>query len=417
MGRIEMTPQDLPKAATAWLVALLLGAGTAAVATAAPSDHASKAQYLQQHLVQPGSLKGRYLVKPPNADMLSMQAEGLTPSGTGLTLPYWSTKITSPLNGVAYHVSMVGSSPYVATPKNTNVTYVPIIVRMHIDGFVFDPTKNGNCDTVPVATRFFNSPLFKPASFTSNGVNVTSTKKQLVSAFQRANFWNNVKGTAYGVTLVSGGATPIVVDVTASNPNDLVVGINTPCGIVPIAEISIYEYDTMIENLAFTYAKPNQIPVVLTYNIVQYINDYNDCCILGYHEAVQFTGGTQIYPVGDYLDPGIISGASDISVWAREIAGMVNDPFVQAVTGPPGGYQNDTTPAWGHIAQVTGCQTDLEVGDPLVGTLYTLNFGGYAYHYPDMAFHDWFYRTASTSTGGKGSFKGGLAAGGQGTCS
>jgi hypothetical protein len=430
-----MTPKELRKAVSAWLKSSFRGAvlplATAALAAttasdAAPSgplDHGAKVQYLQKHLAKPGSLKGRFLVKPPGADlqaaarMLSMQAEGLTPSGPGTTVPYWSTKITSPLDGMTYHVSMVGSSPYAATPKNTNVKYVPIIVRIHLDGFVFDPTKNGNCDSMPVSTRYYNSPLFKPASFTSNGVNVTPTKKQLVSAFQRANFWNKVKGTDYGVTLTSGGATPIVTDFWASVPEDEVVGVSTPCGIVPIALLSIDEYDTLMQTLAFTYAASNQVPLVLSYNILMYINDPSNCCVLGYHNAVQFSTGTQLYAVGAYLDPGIISGAQDISVWSHEIGELIDDPFVQAVTGIPGGYQNDLTPAWGHIGQVSGCQNNLEDGDPLSGTLYSVTgSGGFAYHYQDLAFHDWFYRTKSTSAGGSGSFKGNLPSGGQGAC-
>jgi hypothetical protein len=42
---------------------------------------------------------------------------------------------------------------------------------------------------------------------------------------------------------------------------------------------------------------------------------------------------------------------------AHEINEWVNDPF-----------GNNPTPTWGKIGQVTGCQNNLEVGDPLTGT-------------------------------------------------
>ncbi len=59
-------------------------------------------------------------------------------------------------------------------------------------------------------------------------------------------------------------------------------------------------------------------------------------------------------------------------------------------------WQNDPstvnpTPAWGHIGQVTGCQSNLEVGDPLSGTSTTIKLGGFTYHPQELAFFSWFY--------------------------
>jgi hypothetical protein len=99
---------------------------------------------------------------------------------------------------------------------------------------------------------------------------------------------------------------------------------------------------------------------------------------------------------------------------------MVDDPFVQSIPGAPGGFNNDLTPAWGHTGQVFGCQNNLEAGDPLTPdqdgnfpNYPVVGVGGFVYHYQDLPFHDWFYRTASSSTGGMGSFVGNFAGGGQ----
>ena len=400
---------------------------TAATMTmaAAPAAMTSseRAQYLLQHQADPSAWTPRYLTKPPLADqqaaerLQAMQAQGLTPSGPGKTIPYWSTTIHSPLDGITYNVSMVGKSPFVAPQKNTMVKYVPIVVRLHFPGgFVFDPTKNGNCDSMPVATRFFNSPLFKTHAYTSNGVNVTpSGNIQLISAFQRANFWNAVQGTAYGVTLVPSQKTQIVVDYTAHVTGDQVVSVTSQCvtgGTNPFGLIDINEYDALVQSLAATYSKPNEIPLVLTYNVVEFIGNPSNCCVIGYHSAVQSATATQVYSVGAYVDPGVFSGLSDIGAWSHEIAELVDDPFVQSVSGIPGNFNNDRTPAWGHIGQVSACQNNLEDGDPLTGTQFALSgSGGFTYHYQDLAFHDWFYRTPSTSTGGSGSFQGLLPGG------
>jgi hypothetical protein len=40
---------------------------------------------------------------------------------------------------------------------------------------------------------------------------------------------------------------------------------------------------------------------------------------------------------------------------------------------------------------VTGCQSNLEVGDPLSGTLITDSLNGFSYHLQELAFFGWFY--------------------------
>ena len=84
--------------------------------------------------------------------------------GGTTTIPYWEHSITSPLDGQTYTMSMVGSDPYASTPAATTVTYVPIILRVTINGVVYDPTQPACNDSVSVANRFFGSPLFADAS-------------------------------------------------------------------------------------------------------------------------------------------------------------------------------------------------------------------------------------------------------------
>jgi hypothetical protein len=50
------------------------------------------------------------------------------------------------------------------------------------------------------------------------------------------------------------------------------------------------------------------------------------------------------------------------------------------------------TPAWGHVGQVSGCQSNLEVGDPLSGTTFPVMLNGFTYHPQELAFFSWFYR-------------------------
>lgn len=326
----------------------------------------------------------------------------------GTTIPFWTASITSPLDKASYTISMVGSSP--ATKTNVDVSYVPIIVRLHFPGgVVLDPTKPACGDTVAISTRFFESPLFRPVAVTSNGVNVGSGAPggavQLVNGFQRANFWATVKNSDYGVTLVAAG-TPQVVDVDAPSGSSL-AQVTIQCGgaskTVPLGQIDINQYDALIQSVIAGRTTPAQLPIILTYNIVQ--TDSGDCCILGYHAAISTAAGTQTYAVGSYIDSGIFAGVDDIVVWTHELAEWMNDPFAQASV--PGGGSDDLTPPWGHVGQVSGCSNNLEVGDPLSGTEFALpGAGGFQYHTQDLAFVDWFYRTPARGTGRKYSFQG-----------
>ena len=65
---------------------------------------------------------------------------------------------------------------------------------------------------------------------------------------------------------------------------------------------------------------------------------------------------------------------------SHEVAEWMNDPLT---TNP--------TPAWGHTGQVSGCQSTLEVGDPLAGTTFPVPLFGFTYHPQELAFFSWFY--------------------------
>ncbi|HEY5290316.1 MAG TPA: hypothetical protein VIJ59_09795, partial [Caulobacteraceae bacterium] len=290
--------------------------------------------------------------------------------------------------------------------------YVAIIARIHFaDGTVLDPTQPGNCYPTPPSVQFLDSPLFQPAKFTSNGVDVSTGARggtQLASAFQRANYWSVVQNTQYGVELRPVGA-PIVVDVIAPAPASQVVSVTAQCPTgaltVPFGLMQIKQFDSIVQGLAAKYAQPDQLAIVMTYNFAE--SQGANCCTIGNHEAVAVAGGTQTIVYATFNDPGIFTTPiEDIYAWAHELAEWVDDPFYQQDVS--GGRNNDETPRWGHVNQVSGCQDNLEVGDPLNGAaLFEIQgAGGFLYHYQDLAFHDWFYRTPASGAGGLFSFQG-----------
>jgi hypothetical protein len=106
-----------------------------------------------------------------------------------------------------------------------------------------------------------------------------------------------------------------------------------------------------------------------------------NCCILGYHGA--FGSPVQTYSPADYDTSGIFSGVSTLTAMSHEIGEWIDDPI-----------GSNPTPLWGHTGQVSGCQSNLEDGDPLSGTEFPplLAANGFTYHMQELAFFSWFYR-------------------------
>lgn len=313
-------------------------------------------------------------------------------ANAGMTIPFYSGKIQSPLNGKTYAYSIIGSDP---TKNNTTTTisYVPIVLVVTFpDGTVLDPTQPGCNDSVSVSDRLYKGPNFVKTPLVSNGVNVG--KAQLTDGLQRAEFWTILKGAKYHTELKA-AVSPVIVNYKPINgttqPGPVCMQTNHRIGSIPVGD-----FDIVARNLAKKYAKPNQVALLLTYNI--FLTSTSGFIYAGYHGAFQVSGGTQVYAAFTYSDPHAFQynqGVVDISIPTHELGETLNDPFV-----------NNPTPAWGHIGQVTGCQSNLEVGDALTGHDFTLDYNSFTYHPQELVFFSWFFRTPSTGTGGKYSFKG-----------
>jgi hypothetical protein len=305
------------------------------------------------------------------------------------TVPFFSDKVKSPLDGNTYQFQIVGTNPK-NNKVSTTVKYLPIVARIHFPGgVILDPTKPGCGDTVSVANRFFGSPLFNNAPEISNGINVGNT--QFIDALQRGEFWSLVKTTNYHMLLAQAKA-PKVVDVTAPSGSSSQPGVCAGSG-HNLGMIDFFAWGNIVQQLTNQFATTTQLPIVMAYNVVE---TEGGCCIIGFHGAYGRSGGTQTFATGAYTDAGIFGGGiADIHAWSHEIGEWANDPFI-----------NNATPAWGHVGQVGGCQNNLEVGDPLTGTPVVMNFHGFTYHPQEMAYFDWFFRTPAKGTGGEFSYEG-----------
>jgi len=307
-------------------------------------------------------------------------------------MPMWNGSFT---HGTTFPFTMIGTDPALGSKTTTIKTMIVPLIFSFSDGSVLNPTKKVFCGSKSSAlTLTRQSPIFQSFDFPTGATNVG--KSQYGDAFQRANFWTNVSTTSpkYHVLLSKTGQTsPVKIVVPLADGTT----ISGPCG--PIGEVDIGWFDgVVVPSLLATLhqIKPNVLPIFLNYNV--FMTELGSCCILGYHSAVLTSGGVQTYASAAFSDPGVFTvPIEDVMALGHEVAEWMDDPLI-----------NNATPAWGNIGQVVGCQSNLEVGDPLTGTVFTdTGLNHFTYHLQDLASVPWFAKaSSSTSVNGWFSFTG-----------
>jgi hypothetical protein len=298
------------------------------------------------------------------------------------SLKHFTSSFTS--EGKTWKFSMVGTNPSIGSATTTvPVTIVPLLLKFS-NGKSFDGT--------PQVSSTTNSPLFKNAPFISGTT-------QYGDAIQRAEFWKSVSTKSPNYHVLVGSPT-IAKTVTLSIPSADGTTVVDPSSGKTIGLVNINWFDpqlqTKLTSLSFT---PNMLPIYLSHNVylTQGAPTLSNCCIGGYHNAVRDSAGLQSYIWSTESDSGVQGGfGEDISALSHEMLEWFNDPFT-----------NNTVPNWiSPIAPQYGCNNLLEVGDPLVGVVFTVT-GFSSYHLQDIAFYNWFARQSpSTAINGLYTYRG-----------
>jgi hypothetical protein len=286
-------------------------------------------------------------------------------SGGG-TLATWTSSFVS--GGKTYSYTMVGTNPTKGSATTTvSTTIVPLILKFS-NGTTLDGTQKVSNTT--------SSPIFQKAQFSSG-------KTQYGDAIQRAEFWKYVSTTAKNYHVLVGTptvATALTISVPAADGQIA----KDPSSGKNIGIININWFDPLLQGeLTSLHFTANMLPIFLSNDV--YLSagapSINNCCIGGYHNAVQNSAGTQTYIFTINADPGLVGGfGEDVSALSHELAEWLNDP-----------YTNNVVPNWtSPIAPQYGCNNALEVGDPLVGVVFTVT--GFTQHLQDEAFFSWFAR-------------------------
>jgi hypothetical protein len=311
-------------------------------------------------------------------------AQARASARAGTTVPEFTA--TQKVGTKSFKYTIVGKNPAIKVSNastTVNAEIVPVIMKFS-NGDTWDPTKTDSCDPGASAlTRTQNSPIVKTQAHKFGGTSVGTV--QVTNAFQRAEFWKDAQPTginpSYGVNLSFKTLKPVTINVP--NADAATAPISCGNGLLGAAEINWLDnhlQTVVIPSLKSQGVGTTTFPIFVLHNFVEYVTTTSNCCVLGYHNTFNTSAGAQTYGLAMYDNSGAFSGSSDISAMSHEVAEWQNDPDTI-----------NPTPAWGHIGQVSGCQSNLEVGDPLSGTTFNDALGGFTYHPQELAFFSWFY--------------------------
>jgi len=331
--------------------------------------------------------------KGVHARITAAQARASALAGT--TVPEYTANVK--VGAKTFTYTIVGKNPAVhVTNPSTTVTAEIVPLIMKFGGHTWDPTKVDSCDAGASAlTRTQKSPIVVAQAHSFGGTSVGST--QVTDAFQRAEFWKFAKpgGVNPGFHVKLAFKTLPAVTVNVPLAQAATAGIGCGNGLLGAANINWLDpqlQNVVIPSLASKGVGTTTFPIFLLHNFVEYIGNTSQCCVLGYHNTFNASGGAQTYGLAMYDNSGAFSGSSDISALSHEVGEWQNDPNTV-----------NPTPSWGNIGQVSGCQANLEVGDPLSGTTFNDTLNGFTYHPQELAFFSWFYHQ-SPSLGVNGWF-------------
>jgi hypothetical protein len=300
------------------------------------------------------------------------------------TIPTFSSSVVAGQDGKTYGFTIVGQNPFAGGAGTTTipVQVIPVVVTVGGTSHVYDPTTaNAGCgEPVSSVTGMLTGPLLKPHRWSAGSTFVGTD--QYVGATMREEFWTaaNRFGVSPAYHVRFSGSEPAVVSATFNGGTEINAGTCNNLEEFPISTWDSFVQGTLIPELAGFGVSSTTFPFFLFKNIVF---TSGGCCILGYHSAFNSGGNSQTYGNGDYITDGEFGATTDQAILAHETSEWANDPFV-----------NNPVPAWGHIGQQPNCQGNLETGDPLTGTNFTVRPptpGGNTYHMQELAFFGWFY--------------------------
>jgi hypothetical protein len=300
----------------------------------------------------------------------------------GQALPTWSGKFI--YQGHSYPFTMIGTDPSKGSATTTlKFVIIPLAIKFLSNGTVLDPTVplQKGCGTGTALKLSQDSPVLRKVDWKQGPTDVGKT--QYLDAFQRAEFWNFVGTTAPDYHLLL--APVVVAKQTLTVPANQGSILKGDCGVFGNVNTLAY-FDGKIQlMLSKLKIQRNELPYFLTYDVLEQLS------ATGYHNVS--TGGV-VYATGAFFDQNVFGppdhAFDDVVTLSHEIGETINDPLI-----------TNATPNWhSTYAPLFGCQSDLEVGDPLAGKPEPVMVPGvnHVFYVQDLAFVPWFARAAKSNS-------------------
>jgi hypothetical protein len=342
--------------------------------------------------------------------------DAMAASNAGTTIPMARFNVTASKDGNTYTDVIVGNSPFAATPTKTHVKILLVPMKIHIAGHKFDSTVPNSCGGALGNTdlaNFQNSPILTAVTFDGglgaghaaliNGVNMGT--RTYNNTHRRAEFLKAIGGAAslYGTHYDRTVAPTQNILQATTVGHSAIIFDGGGCALLGGLDFNFFDNYLSTTVLSAAVGDPTSFVIFLMRDVWFYQGDPSTCCFV-YHSALN---NLQTYSPLVYDTTGLFgSSVADITVAAHEVGEWLDDPLG---TNP--------TPAWGNIGQVSGCQNNWEVGDPLTGTNFpaiTMT-NGVTYHPQETVFWSWYYSAdhdpnfQNETAGGKYSMNGTFA--------
>ncbi len=309
-----------------------------------------------------------------------LRSEAATPAAA---LTTWNGQFS--YGGTIYKYNMVGTRPSLGKSLTVPVFIIPVVLEYTSGGTTttFTPyTRQSNGATALANT--ISSPIFQDMDWVSpEGTDLGTT--QYEDAFQRGNFWTQVKAAPTYHVLLGKPTISATLKLTVPAADGKV---GTEFGVkVGLADINWYDAQIEAYITAHPAMKPTTLPIFITYN--SYLTESGECCIGGYHSSMGTTGAPQAYAQFSYVGKtGVFS--QDVSALSHEAGEWLDDPLVVTTEGNP-----------------VSCGI-LEVGDPEEGFnedgaaygAFPYTLGGFTYHLQDLVYLEYFGAPKTTSVDG-----------------
>jgi hypothetical protein len=326
-------------------------------------------------------------------------------------MPLWQYKVQGPSNSIntygqteTYTGSIVGRSPFTSELGTTKIPVILVPVKLTfpsqppailggppIPAAVFDPTAVScvaNRTPVDIAER---SPLFNDADYTVNDDYIGHT--QYIDAFQRANFWRIVKGSAYHLLLELRTLPVVTVHVPSGKGSAFQYdggcynGHSLSFGSVRMSWLDSYIRTTLLPSLADRGVEPGVLPVFYLDTIGLSLDSpqYADSLSYSYHGGLKTEKGTQFYAVATFNAGGTTPPSSGVPAPDQPLT----DELVTWIGNP---LSSNQTPAWGWVGETLGCYGTYAPSWPLsLFSTYESKLNGFTYTTTELAFFSWFF--------------------------